>query len=98
MESTQEERNVELVKESGSALVDLVRTELELARRELRANAFDAQRAGTLVMIAAGSALIGSELVVGGIVAAGRRHPAALVGVGCLLLGASVGLALEARA
>ncbi len=97
MQASTEVSGPDLVKKTGGDVVDLVRNELELAMRELRQDAHDAQQAGKLLALAAGSAVIGAELVLGAIIAAGRRHPIALAMLGCSVLGVSLALGAEAR-
>lgn len=89
--NTQEtpETTVGLARSSGAELIRLVRSELALARRELRDDARQvagsAAVAGTSVLLG----LAGAELVLGAVIVAGRKHPFALALVGAGLLGAA---------
>jgi len=97
MQAPTDVSSADLVKRTGGEIVELVRNELELAARELRQNAHDARLAGWLLGLSAGASVIGLELVLGGIVAAGRRHPIALAMLGCAFIGAGIALGSEAR-
>jgi uncharacterized membrane protein YqjE len=88
--NTETPTNVDLVRSSGAELVQLVRSELALARNELRDDvrevAGSAAVAGTSLLLG----VAGAELVLGAVVVAARKHPFALALLGAGLLGAAV--------
>jgi hypothetical protein len=85
-----------LVKDASSALAALVRAEIALAKDELAGDLREAKAAGIVGVAAAACAVVGAGLLLGAMIAAGRRHPSVLAALGCGLLGASVALGREA--
>lgn len=79
-------------------VTELVKAELDVAKRELRADLVAARESATLLGVATAFGVIGTEVVLGAFVAAGRRHPLALALVGFGFLGGSVALGAAALA
>lgn len=88
---------VEIAKELGGDVAELVKAELAVARQELEEDARELRESAWLFGLAMGATFVGVQLVLGALVAAGRRHPSALAMLGFGLVGAGVSLGREAR-
>lgn len=84
-----------LAKDATAAALTLVRSELALAREELQNSAAELKTMGLLGGAALACFAIGGELLLGSLIAAGRRHPFLLAGLGIALVGAGASVTRE---
>jgi len=89
---------VHLVRSSGADLIELVRGELALARDELRHDVDRIAGSAALTATSVLLGLLGVELVIGAMVAAGRRHPMVLASLGVACVGGAVSLGIAGAA
>ena len=84
---------VDLVRDAGSDLAQLVKSELAVAREELSDDVRRLEANAIALGTTAVLTIVGVELLLGALVAAGRRHPSflATLGLASLGLGAAMG-------
>jgi hypothetical protein len=90
------ESTIGIVKNAGADALELIKTELTLARRELHENLDDARSSAVALAGAALCGVAGLELVLGAFIASERRRPAVLAGVGVAFLAGAAALGATA--